>query len=564
MSSRPRHERAVVRGPALVLDTLRANAVSAAVWVVAGSAANVAMAIALKREMDSYPGGAGALAASILPAAEAMRPLRWPAERLDTLGGYLTYHNLTLFALFLTLYGAMQGAKAIRGGEDDHSLEEVLATGWSRWDVVRDRALGFVATIAIIALGLGLGTAAGLAAAREPDLSGALGAFAAIGSCALLGYGLGLFVSQLTTDRRAAAGISAVVLTCLYVVENTWEDLHGLGILRFVSPFHYVNLSRALVPGHGFNPLTAAVLVTAAAVLVLASGWAFQRRDYRAPLWHRTRPVTTAGAGAISTAGSAGGALPRVLLRSAWSALVVRGRYGLLAWSGAAALFTGLMMFLEPAVMDVWSWFATFIPGGGGLTGTSAETQYIGFATQIVIPFVAGYVITQGSGWAADLAQGRVELVVATRLSASRLVADRLLSVVLGTAVVALGAILGLCVGAVAVDVALEVPGLVRTGAVSVLLGAALAGVAALVVAVFRGPRAVTVLAVLLGASCLVGYLVELFSWPSWTARFSVFALFGSPYLDWPGATDSLVLAGLAVVGGVAAMRVSETLPKVA
>jgi len=572
-------------GLPLLLDTLHSNWVSAAVWVVGGGAANVAMAIGLKREMDGFPGGAAGLAASILPAAEAMRPLRWPAERLDTLGGYITYHNLTLFALFLAIYGAMQGARAIRGGEENHSLEQVLATGWSRWGVVRDRALGFAVTMAAVSIGLGLGIAAGLGAAGEPNLCGSLASFLAIGLCALVGYGLGLLISQFTTSRRAAAGVSAAVLTTLYVIENTWENLHGFGFLRFLSPFHYANLSRALVPGRDFDPAASATLLAMAAGLVLAGGCAFQRRDYRAPLWRwplrsarpsmAVRAVFAGGASAgpdLATPRASGLApaspgtrvLSRWLLRSAWSALVVRGRYGLLAWSAAAAMFTGLLMFLEPPVMDVWSWFATYIPGGGGLTGASAETQYVSFTTQIVIPFVAGYVITQASGWTADLAQGRVELVLATPLSRSRLVAERLLSVVVGTAGVALGAIVGLYVGASAVGLSLQGPGLVRTAAGSLILGAALGGVAVLVVAAFRGSLAVTVMAVLMGSSYLVGYLAELFRWPAWAGRFSVFTVFGRPYVEWPTATDSAVLASVTVVGTGLAMFVAERTRSVA
>jgi len=555
------------RRQALLLDTLHSNWVTAAVWVVGGGAANIGMAMGLKIEMDEFPGGATGLAASILPAAEAMRPLRWPAERLDTLGGYITYHNLTLFGLFLAVYGAIQGARAIRGGEDSHSLEEILATGWSRWAVVRDRALGFAIIMAAISIGLGLGLAAGLAAAGEPSLSGSLAAFAAIGLCALVGYGLGLLVSQFTTSRRAAAALAAVVLIVLYVVENTWENLHGLELLRFLSPFHYANLSRALVPGHHFDPAASATLLVMAAVLVLAAGWAFQCRDYRAPLWQRPRHLREASAtsrasGRASVSPVAGG-LSRWLLRSVWSALVVRGRYGLLAWSAAAAMFTGLLMFLEPAVMDVWSWFAAFIPGGGGMTGVSAETQYVSFSTEIVVPFVAGCVITQASGWAADLAQGRVEVALVTPLSWSRLVAERLFSVLVGTAFVALGAILGLCVGAASVGLSLQASGLARTAADCLLLGAALGGVAALVVAAFRGSLVVTLMAVLLGASYMVGYLVELLKWPAWAGRFSVFTLFGSPYIEWPNATDTAVMAGLAVIGGGLAMLIAETTPKV-
>ena len=101
-------------------------------WVIAGSLAMYLVALSLSSEMTRFAGGPKAFADSLRGGVEAMRPLRWPADRLDTLGGYLWYHNLTLFTLFLTIYAAVQGARAVRGAEDAHSLEEILATGWSR------------------------------------------------------------------------------------------------------------------------------------------------------------------------------------------------------------------------------------------------------------------------------------------------------------------------------------------------------------------------------------------------------------------------------------------------
>ena len=143
----------------LVLDTVRAHRIGALAWVVGGGLAMFGMAVALATEMDDFPGGAAGLAASVMAGAEALRPLRWPAERLDTLGGYLTYHNVTLYTFALAIYGLVQGARAIRGDEERGSLEEVLATGHPRIAVLRDRAIGFALVIAAICTGLGLAVA---------------------------------------------------------------------------------------------------------------------------------------------------------------------------------------------------------------------------------------------------------------------------------------------------------------------------------------------------------------------------------------------------------------------
>jgi hypothetical protein len=290
----PGHLRGDRRRLALVVDTVRAHSVSAAVWVVAGGLTMYGMALAVANEMADFPGGPKALALSISASAEAMRPLRWPAERLDTLGGYLTYHNVILITFILAIYGAVQGARAIRGGEEQHSLEEILATGISRAAVVRDRAVGFAVTMVVISLGLGLGTAAGMAGGGEPDLGGSLISMGISALVAVVGYALGLVASQLMGSARAAAGLSALVLTALYVITNMGEELGPVGAVRFVSPFYYADFSRALVPGYGLDLPATAALVAMAVVLLGLAAVAFARRDYAARLWSPAPRVTGA------------------------------------------------------------------------------------------------------------------------------------------------------------------------------------------------------------------------------------------------------------------------------
>ncbi len=551
MSSSGRRERGRF---ALVLETLRGQWVTATVWVVGGGVANAAMILSLKREMDSFPGGATALAASVLPAAEAMRPLRWPAERLDTLGGYTTYHNLTLFTLFLAIYAAIQGARSIRGAEDHHVLEEILATGWSRASVVRDRAVGFVLTAAAITLGLGAGVALGFIAAGEPQTARALQALVAPGLGMLVGYGLGLLLAQLTASAPSAAGLASGLLVVAYVVENTWEDLGAFAWLRYGSPFHYVNRSRTLVPGQHLDLAASAVLIGLAGALVLLATWAFVRRDYASALWvvRRRTPPRTALPGRVT----------RGLLHSTAAALVLRGRFGILAWSAGAFVYGTLMLFLEPSVLKMWSWFATFMPGGVSPSASTPSEQYIDVSTTLAVPFVAGVVVSQAAGWVRDLAQGRVEAVLAAPVSTARLVLGRLAAAGAASVIVGLGALAGVLLGGAWSDVRLDAPGLLRVEGACLLLGLGLAGVASVVVAVFPGTLAVTVFGVVLGASYLVGFLVGPMDWPAWVNRFSLVTLFGHPYLDWVEAVDAAVLGGLCVVGVLVGGLVVDRRPK--
>src|SRR5574340_813458 len=535
---------------ALVIDTVRSRWVTVVVWMLGGAGVMYVMGAAISQEFADFPGGPQALGASVARAAEALRIMRWPAERLDTLGGYLTYHNVTLLMLLLAVYGAVQGSRVIRAGEIQHSLEEILATGWTRRAVIRDRTGGFLIIVVLISLALGLGTAAAMAAGDEPDFAGSMVSMLGVGLCATVGYSLGLLVSQFTRTARAAAGVSSIVLTALYVLNNVWEELGWFRWVRFVSPFYYANFLRALVPGYGFDLPAVAALVVMSAVFVGLATWAFERRDYGAALWER-RSVRTARAAVPGVRRQRAGG-------SVWAAMLYRGRFSLIAWAAGAGTLSLLMMALEPAVIDMWSTFSKYMPGTGGSQGVSIETTYAGFSAEVVALVIVAYVISQTAIWSADLAEGRVEAVLAAPVSWTRLVLERLVALLVGVGCITAGSIIGLWLGAAAVDFTLEWAGIGRLAADCLLFGGALGGLSAVVVAALRRGAAVTVLAVLMTASYLQGYLAKMFDWPGWVERYSLFSAFGNPYVGWAGSGQILLLAGLASLGAILAAVVAE------
>ncbi|HET7338174.1 MAG TPA: ABC transporter permease subunit, partial [Candidatus Dormibacteraeota bacterium] len=424
----------------LIADTVRAHRTGIILWVVAGAAAQYATASMLAQEFRTTPGGGAALASGVEAAAQALRVLRWPAERLDTLGGYLTYHNILLIPLFIGLYAAIAGAQAIRGAEAGGSLEMLLATGRRRWSVVRDRALGFLVVSALIVVGLGAGTAISLAAGAEPDT---LGSFITISEAALCGltfYALAVLVAQFTRTARAAAGVTALAMSALYVFTNVWDKAGPVAIVRFASPFFYFQESRVLVPGHGVNVVATLALVLIPVVLLGIAAWAFERRDYASVVG--ARPSEESARGPVTVA--------RPWLSALWSSSLVRQRYGLLAWAAGAAAMAGLVSYLEPEVRKLWAdveYFRRFIvlSGEGSLTD-----QYIAFAGTLLAPVVAAYVTAQVAVWASDLRQGRVELVLSAPVSWTRLVTERLLALVGGISVIVAAAVAGLIVGGIA------------------------------------------------------------------------------------------------------------------
>lgn len=512
-----------------------------------------AVAAGFDAEVGRFAGGAKAMAESMQPGVEAMRLLRWPADRLDTLGGYLTYHNVTLFVLFLTIYGAVQGAHGIRAAEPGGMPAEILATGRSRPGVLLDRAVGFAATIGLISLGLGAGLAIAIAGGGQPDTGGAFITAGAAGLCAYIGYALGVLMSQLTPSVRAGTGLAALAVTSLYLATNVGDKIGAAGAIRYVSPFYYFDFSRALVPGHGLHLPSVLILAAAAVALLAAAASAYQRRDYAAGLWaRRPRAVTPLRR------------VQRPALNQVWTATLLRQRVGLLTWALAAAAGMSMIAWLEPTVAEMWDKFQYTRRLLSADPTHSVADQYLAMAGQFIVPVVISYVLTQAAGWVADLKQGRVELMLAAPLPWARLVWQRLLAIVAGAAVITAAAVAALAATALGVGAGVDPAGLARLAADTLLITAALAATAALVVAWLRSTAAVAALAVFVAASYLLVYLVPLFAWPDWVNRVTIFGAYGNPYLEMPPAGGLILLAGMAAVGGLLAAAVAAHSPKAA
>jgi ABC-2 type transport system permease protein len=411
--------------------------------------------------------------------------------------------------------------------------------------------------VLVIAGGIGVATAAGLALVGAPDVPGVFVTVATSGLVAVVGFAFGLAVSQLLAGSRSAGGLASAVLVALYVLTNLGTELGPvLGALRWVSPFYYASQSRAMVPGQGLDLGATAVLVGMALGLLWLGAVAFERRDYAAALWAR-RP-------AGEPRQASGARVPTALLGSVWTAALRRGALGLLAWAAGGAVISLTFAALQPSVMDVWTGLDYLVALVGGGSGAGVEDMYWAFVGEMLAPLLAAFVIVQASGWVGDLAQGRVEMLLAGPVSWSRLVVERLGALVVGVMAISVVAVGALAVGGLAVGGSLDPVGLARLTAVCGLFGAALGGIAALVVAWVRRPAAVILLATVLVTSYLLTMLVALLDWPEWLNRLSAFWAFGPPYLEWPPSSALVVLVLFAVGGAVVAARVAERTPKVA
>ena len=540
--------------PNLITHALREHRTSALIWVVGGTIAMFFTGLSLAAEIQQYPGGPQALELSVMPAVESMRPIRWPAEHLDTLGGYLNYHNVVLVNFFLAVYAAVQGAKLIRSAEDQHVADLLLSTGVSRRALLAQRALSLSLLLLLISIGVGVGTGAAIEIAGWPNFTGAVTSLFAGGCAAVLGMALGLLFSQFTRTSRAAAGLSALVLTVMYIGNNISGMFAGTEWIKYVTPFYYANLSRALVEGFSANWGAIALLLGAAALLVAGSAALFERRDCGAPLMRRT--AAARGQGFIAHG--------RFRSRSVYGSNLLRGWSGIVVWSLSTAGFTALLIGLEPTYIDFFN-SSDFmrriieIYGVGNL-----EHQYLTMVGELILPFIAAYTVSQAATWATELQQGRVEWLLATPMSWTRLVLERVAAAVTGAVIVSAVALLPMLGFSWRLGLSIEWDGYGRLLAACALTAFAVAGLSAVVVALFRSRLAVMLLNAYIAAAYLLPYFVNSLSWPTWLNHTSLFYAFGHPYDAWPAlGTFSLILV-LAFPGVWLATAVAERSPKVA
>jgi putative exporter of polyketide antibiotics len=287
-----------------------------------------------------------------------------------------------------------------------------------------------------------------------------------------------------------------------------------------------------------------------AAALVALAFAAFQARDLYAPLAGRRaepRVVRTPSA--------------NPLLRVPVLSALYEQRAGLFVWVAGTALIAGFMLSLTRSMNDLLINNPTFrlYLGAGGTSDPTLITLglfWFGIAALIVVIFA----VFQVGRWAADDAEGRLEMTVAQPVARWRVVAERFLVLAAGAALLAAagsaviaatapGQGIHLDGGRFLLATVLLVPLALTFGA----LGAALTA---------RVPRlAVPVLATLAVIGYFIPQVAPLFRWPDWALDLSFFRLYGSPLTQGVFWTGLWAMAAVTVVGfgvGLGAMRYRE------
>jgi len=531
----------------LFLLALRSHRTGAIVMAAISGLAGLLNGVGFIQLAGTSPAERHAFAAQMEVLGRQLSYLLPAPIQLDTVGGYLTWRSFSTVAFVYAIWALLAGTGAARGDEERGLTESWLAAGISRLRLLLTRSAGFALACAVSILAGTLVTYAGTALVGEPlDMSAVLLEVVLTFALALVGFGIGVAVSQLVITRRSASSLGAVVLVGTYVLNSLARSGVDVGALAAVSPFYLFDRSTPLVTGGTFNVAATAALVSVAAILVALAAIAFVRRDVGGALValraERTQPTQRPSRDP--------------LLRLPVLAAVDQQRWWIAGWAVGISALAYLLTSLARTIVDSMNAIPSMRVYMERL-GVNAYSDFIGaiwFGTALLI--IAILVVVQVAGWAADDADGRLESMLAAGASRTRVVLERIASLLVQVGIVA--GVSSFVVALAASSFGIAVPRDRLALATVLMLPAAFAFAAVGHVLVGWRPR---VAVFLLGAVAVYSYFVQqfapIFEAPAWLTNTSFFALYGTPMTkdNWGGIATLLAIGVAATVAARVSMR---------
>jgi ABC-2 type transport system permease protein len=467
--------------------------------------------------------------------------------QLDTMGGYLTWRDFSTVGIIYAIWALLAATGAGRGDEEKGLTEAWLAAGISRGRWLATRAAAFVVVAAgsiVVSLAA---TGLGAAISNDPLPLGALAAeFVPLFALTLFGFGAGLFVAQLVTTRRGASVTGGIVIVALFTLNSSLRAGGDPGAAKWLSPFYLFDRSAPLLAGGSVDGTGTIASLAVAAALVGLSIWAFGRRDVGGALirgrtaGHRQqwRPASDP------------------LLRIPVLAGVDQQRGWIIGWALALAVLAYFLSSLARTVVDGFK----DIPAmqiylqRAGIGGYADVIGVIWFSTALLL--IAIFVVAQVNAWAADDAEGRLEMVLAAGASRPRVVLERIAALLVAAGVIAAVSSLGVYVASKAFDIPVPGDRLIVATALVLPVVFALGSVGHALVG-WRPRLAVVLIAAVAVISYFTLEFAPLFQLPDWVSRTSFFVLYGTPMttVDWGGAATLTAIGCVGTAWALVAMQ---------
>jgi ABC-2 type transport system permease protein len=490
---------------------------------------------------DTYGSAAARtdLAAMSGAMPKELRGLYGNPVNVDTMGGFISWHYGSDFALLAGLWSILALSATLAGEASRGSLDLLAVTGRSRHAIALQKVLAHIAAMAVVAAGMAVvAWATGMVFGTQPG--------DAISPDAAAAFAVGLAVRGLVAGsiafalspllgRGASAGVAGAVLLAGYVVYGYRTVVPFFDSIAGFTWFSWMAGHLPLAGQSDWAGVAVAVAITAS---FLAIGVAlFARRDIGVTV---ALPSLRLPSGLMGVRGPVGRALGEALPAGVW-------------WGIGCALYGAVMTFASKALLDMlrnsptlMALYSSLFPGIDVTTTAGfLQLSFVDFGFVLIGLAVAMFV---GGRW-SDEAGGRLEVLLATPLTRSRWVLANWAAVLGAVAVVtaALAGAIGLGIASMGQDPWPAMTGTLVLGA----YGAAVAGLGMAAGGIAGAGTAAALAAAFTIGTFLLDTLAPVLRLPDWVAQLALTTHLGEPLV---GHWDGVGLAACAVlaVGGLA------------
>jgi ABC-2 type transport system permease protein len=469
--------------------------------------------------------------------------------RPDTAAGYLQWRGYGFLAIVFAAWALMSACGAVRRDEDRGLVEAWLSSGISRFRLLVTRTMFFAALSAEIVTLAGAAAWLGCLIGGSPvDVASVVGESAALWGLTLSCFGIGLLVSQVAADFRAAASAGSALLVLMFLLDSIGRSSVHRAAFTDVSVFQLFNRSNAIAPGGTLDLGATLLLFVVGAAATVAASMAFLRRDIGTGLIRPRRRK------AHELHDASRNPLLRIpVLRGVW----IR-RIGVMAWTAGLAVVAASVVLLVNITATFFASTPSLSPYLRALPGDVHIVLLALIWSSFAQALVAILAISSVSRWAAEDSSGVLELQLAEPVHRWGVLAERAVELTLTVTVMSFVAMALILALAPAEGIAIDVGRLVDATLLLVPFALTFAAAGALL-AGWRPRAAVVVLSTIAVISYLVFELGPLFKWPSWADNLSVFQLYGTPLITPVFVGGLIAMLAIVIVGfgaaGVALAR---------
>jgi ABC-2 type transport system permease protein len=476
----------------------------------------------------------------------------WNADPVaaDTIGGYATF-KIGIFIFLICVWPLLVASRTLRGEEERSSMDVLLSAPRGRVRVALEKVAAIWA--ALVAMGVIIGVLAYLGGkAFKADFGlgdGMLFGLDLALLCAVIA-GIALFVSQFTQERGPAAGITAGLLLVFIVLDMVHRVVAGVDWVSQLSPIYFYNLSKPLIPSYGASVGGMFVLLALALTLSGAAIWLFARRDVGAtvplPAWLRPRERSQRASAAVPMNDWS---LRSVYARSV-AMIVMPTIWWTLGIAGFAAWMVSVVKLLESRMSTLYGSSPALKDLLTKLGGTDASfnASFLSALFVFVPLLLMAFAVTQVSRWAADEAEGRLDLVLATPQSRVSVVLGRFAALATATVVIALVTLAASTVAASASGLTLDSGNLAAAALGAIPVGLLVAAIGYAGAGWLRTAADAGLLSFILAIWFVISFIGPELKLPEATLRLSPFYYYGTPLVHGLQAANVL---GLVVVSAV-------------